>query len=67
MIRTSLAAVQRATFLFSKIAVAAGLALVVGMITSFIAFSSDRRRSARTARRSATPGCCARWSAAAST
>lgn len=39
MIRTSLAAVpQRATFLFSKIAVAAGLALVVGMITSFIAF-----------------------------
>ncbi|WP_327431789.1 ABC transporter permease [Streptomyces sp. NBC_01236] len=40
MIRTSLAAVpQRGTFLFSKIAVAAGLALVVGMITSFIAFS----------------------------
>ncbi|MFF2129172.1 ABC transporter permease [Streptomyces olivochromogenes] len=39
MIRTSLAAVpQRATFLFSKIAVAAGLALAVGMITSFIAF-----------------------------
>ncbi|WP_369262233.1 ABC transporter permease [Streptomyces sp. R35] len=40
MIRTSLAAVpQRGTFLFSKIAVAASLALVVGMITSFIAFS----------------------------
>ncbi|GGN77205.1 ABC transporter [Streptomyces albiflavescens] len=39
MIRTSLAAVpQRGTFLFSKIAVAAGLALVVGMITSFVAF-----------------------------
>ncbi|MFF7978575.1 ABC transporter permease [Streptomyces sp. NPDC007901] len=39
MIRTSLAAVpQRATFLFSKIAVAAGLALAVGMVTSFAAF-----------------------------
>ena len=39
MIRTSLAAVpQRATFLFSKIAVAAGLALAVGMLTSFAAF-----------------------------
>ncbi|MGW1284930.1 ABC transporter permease [Streptomyces sp. NPDC002586] len=39
MIRVSLAAVpQRATFLFSKIAVATGLALVVGMCTSFAAF-----------------------------
>ncbi|MFF7352875.1 MULTISPECIES: ABC transporter permease [Streptomyces] len=39
MIRVSLAAVpQRATFLFSKIAVATGLALVVGMATSFAAF-----------------------------
>ncbi|WP_405869315.1 ABC transporter permease [Streptomyces sp. NBC_00005] len=39
MIRTSLAAVpQRGIFLFSKIAVATGLALVVGMATSFVAF-----------------------------
>ncbi|MFM9366723.1 ABC transporter permease [Streptomyces sp. Da 82-17] len=39
MIRTSLAAVpQRAAFLFSKIAVATALALVVAMVTSFIAF-----------------------------
>ncbi|GAA3218598.1 ABC transporter permease [Streptomyces sp. XM83C] len=39
MIRSSLAAVpQRGTFLFSKIAVAAGLALVVGMATSFATF-----------------------------
>ncbi|WP_217239331.1 ABC transporter permease [Streptomyces sp. AC555_RSS877] len=39
MIRTSLAAVpQRGTFLFSKIAVATGLSLVVGMATSFVAF-----------------------------
>jgi ABC-type transport system involved in multi-copper enzyme maturation permease subunit len=39
MIRTSLAAVpQRATFLFSKIAVAGVLALVVGMATSFLTF-----------------------------
>jgi ABC-2 type transport system permease protein len=39
MIRTSLAAVpQRATFLFGKIAVATGLALVVGMVTGFAAF-----------------------------
>ncbi|MFC9243440.1 ABC transporter permease subunit [Streptomyces sp. NPDC057136] len=39
MIRTSLAAVpQRATFLFSKIAVAGVLALVVGLSTSFISF-----------------------------
>lgn len=39
MIRVSLAAVpQRATFLFSKIAVAAGLALAVGLLTSFAAF-----------------------------
>jgi ABC-2 type transport system permease protein len=39
MIRASLAAVpQRGTFLFSKIAVATGLALAVGMITSFVAF-----------------------------
>ncbi|BAC70572.1 ABC transporter [Streptomyces avermitilis] len=39
MIRSSLAAVpQRGTFLFSKIAVAAGLALVVGIVTSFAAF-----------------------------
>ncbi|MEU2587673.1 ABC transporter permease [Streptomyces avermitilis] len=39
MIRTSLAAVpQRGTFLFSKIAVAAGLALAVGIVTSFAAF-----------------------------
>ncbi len=39
MIRTSLAAVpRRATFLASKVAVATGLALVVGMATSFAAF-----------------------------
>ncbi len=39
LIRTSLAAVpQRGTFLFSKIAVATGLSLVVGMATSFAAF-----------------------------
>ncbi|MEU5184110.1 ABC transporter permease [Streptomyces longwoodensis] len=39
MIRTSLAAVpQRASFLFSKIAVATGLALVVALATSFAAF-----------------------------
>ncbi|MEU2115846.1 ABC transporter permease [Streptomyces sp. NPDC016459] len=39
MIRTSLAAVpQRATFLFSKIAVAGGLALLVGLATSFLSF-----------------------------
>ncbi len=39
MIRTSLAAVpQRATFLISKIAVATGLALVVGLVTSFVTF-----------------------------
>lgn len=39
MIRTSLAAVpQRATFIFSKIAVATALALVVGMATSFLSF-----------------------------
>lgn len=39
MIRTSLAAVpQRGTFLFCKIAVAAALALVVGMVTAFGAF-----------------------------
>ncbi|QCX79178.1 ABC-2 family transporter protein [Streptomyces sp. YIM 121038] len=39
MIRTSLAAVpQRATFLFSKVAVAALLAFVVGIATSFLAF-----------------------------
>ncbi|MCQ4209288.1 MULTISPECIES: ABC transporter permease subunit [Streptomyces] len=39
MIRTSLAAVpQRATFLFSKVAVAALLALVVALVTSFAAF-----------------------------
>ncbi|KUO16668.1 ABC transporter permease [Streptomyces dysideae] len=39
MIRTSLAAVpQRGTFLFSKIAVATGLALAVGMATSFVTF-----------------------------
>ena len=39
MIRTSLAAVpQRAEFLFSKIAVATGLSLVVGLATSFVAF-----------------------------
>ncbi|WP_234542228.1 ABC transporter permease [Streptomyces shenzhenensis] len=39
MIRVSLAAVPgRATFLFSKIAVAAALVLVVGMVTSFAAF-----------------------------
>ncbi|MCH5676375.1 ABC transporter permease [Streptomyces gilvus] len=39
MIRTSLAAVpQRGAFLFSKIAVATGLALAVGMVTSFVAF-----------------------------
>ncbi|MES9591021.1 MULTISPECIES: ABC transporter permease [unclassified Streptomyces] len=39
MIRTSLAAVpQRGSFLFSKVAVAGVLALVVGIVTSFIAF-----------------------------
>ncbi|MBZ9645562.1 ABC transporter permease [Streptomyces sp. PSKA30] len=39
MIRTSLAAVpQRGTFLFSKLAVATLLALVVGMATSFVTF-----------------------------
>ena len=39
MIRTSLAAVpQRATFLVSKIAVATGLVLVVGLVTSFVTF-----------------------------
>ncbi|MFD8014332.1 ABC transporter permease [Streptomyces sp. NPDC058955] len=39
MIRTSLAAVpQRATFLFSKIAVAGVLALAVGLVTSFLSF-----------------------------
>ncbi|MFE7585369.1 ABC transporter permease subunit [Streptomyces gardneri] len=39
MIRTSLAAVpQRATFIFSKIAVAGGLALLVGLVTSFLSF-----------------------------
>jgi ABC-2 type transport system permease protein len=39
MIRTSLAAVpQRGTFLFSKIAVATALTLVVGVCTSFAAF-----------------------------
>ncbi|MFI2368967.1 ABC transporter permease [Streptomyces sp. NPDC018833] len=39
MIRTSLAAVpQRATFLYSKIAVAGLLALAVGMATSFLTF-----------------------------
>ncbi|MFG2604697.1 ABC transporter permease [Streptomyces sp. NPDC048514] len=39
MIRVSLAAVpQRATFLFSKVAVAAALALAVGLVTSFAAF-----------------------------
>ncbi|MFE7899935.1 ABC transporter permease [Streptomyces sp. NPDC057424] len=39
MIRTSLAAVpQRGSFLFSKIAVAGGLALLVGLVTSFAAF-----------------------------
>ncbi|MFF4845925.1 ABC transporter permease [Streptomyces collinus] len=39
MIRVSLAAVpRRGTFLFSKIAVATALALLVGMVTSFAAF-----------------------------
>ncbi|MGI5378271.1 ABC transporter permease [Streptomyces sp. CA-251387] len=39
MIRSSLAAVpQRGTFLFSKIAVATGLSLVVGLATSFVTF-----------------------------
>lgn len=39
MIRTSLTAVpQRATFYTCKVAVAGGLALVVGMLTSFITF-----------------------------
>ncbi|WP_314219154.1 ABC transporter permease [Streptomyces zaehneri] len=39
MIRTSLAAVpQRGIFLFSKIAVATGLALAVGLATSFVTF-----------------------------
>ncbi|MFF2959751.1 ABC transporter permease subunit [Streptomyces sp. NPDC057963] len=40
MIRTSLAAVpQRGAFLFSKVAVAGVLALVVGIVTSFVSFS----------------------------
>ncbi|MFF4589665.1 ABC transporter permease [Streptomyces sp. NPDC001388] len=40
MIRTSLSAVpRRGTFLFSKIAVAAGLALAVGLATSFVTFA----------------------------
>jgi ABC-2 type transport system permease protein len=40
MIRTSLAAVpQRGTFLFGKVAVATLLAFVVGLATSFVAFS----------------------------
>ncbi|KPH96761.1 hypothetical protein OK074_0854 [Actinobacteria bacterium OK074] len=39
MIRTSLAAVpQRGSFLAGKIAVAAGLALAVGLVTSFVTF-----------------------------
>ncbi|MFJ2263359.1 ABC transporter permease [Streptomyces sp. NPDC087844] len=39
MIRTSLSAVpRRGTFLFSKMAVATGLALLVGVVTSFVAF-----------------------------
>ncbi|MCL7427413.1 ABC transporter permease [Streptomyces sp. YS415] len=39
MIRTSLAAVpQRGSFLFSKIAVATALALLVGLVTSFVTF-----------------------------
>ncbi|MFJ5263882.1 ABC transporter permease [Streptomyces sp. NPDC088387] len=39
MIRTSLAAVpKRATFLFSKVAVATALCLVVGIATSFVTF-----------------------------
>ncbi|MCX4234493.1 ABC transporter permease [Streptomyces sp. NPDC020707] len=39
MIRTSLAAVpRRGTFLFGKIAVATGLAFLVGLVTSFVAF-----------------------------
>ncbi|MEV0219457.1 ABC transporter permease [Streptomyces sp. NPDC050704] len=39
MIRTSLSAVpQRGTFLFSKVAVATGLAFVVALVTSFVAF-----------------------------
>lgn len=39
MIRSSLAAVpRRATFLFSKVTVATVLALIVGMVTSFLAF-----------------------------
>ncbi|MFG2310188.1 ABC transporter permease [Streptomyces sp. NPDC048566] len=39
MIRTSLAAVpQRGAFLFGKVAVATALALVVGMVTSFVTF-----------------------------
>ncbi|MEU6734298.1 ABC transporter permease [Streptomyces physcomitrii] len=43
MIRTSLAAVpQRATFLFSKIAVATALAFVVSLVTSFLAFFSGQ-------------------------
>ncbi|MEU2718640.1 ABC transporter permease [Streptomyces sp. NPDC007205] len=43
MIRTSLAAVpQRGILLFSKIAVATGLALVVGTMTSFLAFFSGQ-------------------------
>ncbi|MGW1273113.1 ABC transporter permease [Streptomyces sp. NPDC002491] len=39
VIRTSLAAVpQRGSFLFSKIAVATGLSLAVGLVTSFVTF-----------------------------
>jgi ABC-2 type transport system permease protein len=43
MIRSSLAAVpQRGTFLFSKIAVAGVLALVVGLATSFVTFFTSQ-------------------------
>ncbi|MFE2285715.1 ABC transporter permease [Streptomyces sp. NPDC059443] len=39
MIRTSLAAVpQRGSFLFGKLLVATGLALIVGLVTSFVSF-----------------------------
>ncbi|CAO0833408.1 hypothetical protein SMICM17S_12485 [Streptomyces microflavus] len=69
MIRTSLAAVpQRGTLLFSKIAVAGVLALLVGLLTSFVSFFLGQAllellRAPTSARRTS----CARWSAPAST
>lgn len=61
MIRTSLAAVpQRGTFLFSKIAVAAGLALAVGLVTSFVTFFLGQSMLGSLRAEIGDPGCCAR-------